>query len=526
MAHATQRFFGNSHPSSSRASHSGGETKGASPSTAAAVIGPERLLETVSRHVAILVTDSRGVLVQLNELVPRLTGYPREALLGQSYGILLAGENRVGIEAALWRALAAGRVWKGELKQRTRQGEAYWVEVTAVPLAGAPGEGDYYVFIQSEITSFKQVEAALQASEDRHRALLEQANDAILLVDMDGWLVAANRRAEEITGYAKEELLDMHMQQLVPEGFRHRLLDLHQEVLEKRRDAFHGGLLLRKDERVVPVDLSCAVIESGGQRVIQSILHDVTERRRMEAELIRARIGAERANRAKSEFISRISHELRTPLNAILGFAQLLESDRETPLAESHREGVVQILNAGWHLLELIDDILSLSSIESGGLRVEPAPVALAELLQECRELLEPLAKERNVTLALMPVREDLLILADRMRLKEILLNLGSNAIKYNKINGCVSYSVVAEAEKIRINVSDTGIGIRPEKMQHLFEPFERLGQEDGNIQGSGLGLVIARRLTELMGGHLGVWSEFGVGSTFWVDLPRMAEEC
>ena len=519
MAHATRRHFGNHLPDFSRTHRA----KGKGSETTAAVVDPERLLDAVSRHAAICVTDSRGILLQVDEGMFRLTGYTPDELLGRSYGALVFDEDGKRFERTLWRTLAAGRSWTGPLRLRSRQREELWVELSATPVDGVGGE-ECHVFVHTDITSFKRVEAALQASEDRHRGLLEQANDAILLVDMDGWVVAVNRRAEEITGYSREELLNLHMQQLVPEGLRHRLLDLHQEVLEKRRDSFRGGVLLRKDDKTVPVDLSCAVIESGGQRVIQSILHDITERKKMEAELIRARVSAERANRAKSEFISRISHELRTPLNAILGFAQLLESDQELPLAEPHREEVRQILNAGWHLLELIDDILSLSSIESGGLRVAPVPVPVAALLQECRDLLEPLAKERNVTLALMPVPDDLLLLADRTRLKEVLLNLGSNAIKYNKINGCVSYSVVVEAEKVRINVSDTGIGIRPEKMQHLFEPFERLGQEDGNVHGSGLGLVIARRLTELMGGQLGVWSEFGVGSTFWVDLPRVVE--
>ena len=524
MAHATQPLPENDRPSSSsiRGVRSAAAEK--RPPTLSTVLAPERLLEAVSQHIAVCVTDSQGILLQVDERISQLSGYRVDELLGKSYGLLLSGGEMEQSNRAFWQSLAAGRSWKGELKLKNRQGEEFWIELTATPIVGDSGAVMFYVFSQTDITSFKQVEAALQNSEDRHRALMEQANEAILLVDMDGWLVAANRRAEEVTGYPRDELLNLHMQQLVPENFRHRLLDLHQEVLEKRRDAFRGGMLLRKDDRLVPVDLSCAVIESGGQRVIQSILHDITERKKLEAELIRARVVAERANRAKSVFISRISHELRTPLNAILGFAQLLESDEEIPLADRHREEVSQILNAGWHLLELIDDILSLSSIESGGLRVELAPVPVAELLRECRDLLDPLARERNVTLALMPVSENLVLVADRVRLKEVLLNLGTNAIKYNKINGCVSFSVVAETERVRINVSDTGIGIRPEKMQHLFEPFERLGQEDGNIHGSGLGLVIARRLAELMDGNLGVWSEFGVGSTFWIDLPRARE--
>ncbi|HHL45809.1 MAG TPA: PAS domain S-box protein [Gammaproteobacteria bacterium] len=480
------------------------------------------LIDAVSQHAAVCVTDREGRLFYVNEKLCAISGYCAEELLGQNYRLFLSNEYSEAFHEQLWQTLADGQIWRGELKQITRHEMDFWVDATATPFAEGAGGPGLYVFVQTDITSFKQTEAALQTSEEKHRALLEQANDAIVLVDMDGWLVAANRRAEKLTGYVREELVNMHMQQLVPECVRSELLDLHQDVLEKKCDSFHGGVVLRKDGGVLPVDLSCAVVESGGQRVIQSILRDITSRKMMETELIRARIAAERANRAKTEFMSRISHELRTPLNAILGFGQLMQTDETEPLADSHREGINQILNAGWHLLELIEDVLNFSQIETGSLRVELCAVSARDVLQECRDLLEPLAAERNITLELMPVAEHIMLLADRVRLKEILLNLGSNAIKYNKINGCVSFSALVESGKVRINVSDTGIGIRPEKMRQLFEPFERLGQEDSAIQGSGLGLVIAKRLTELMGGNLGVWSEAGVGSTFWVDLKLM----
>ncbi len=483
--------------------------------------GYELLLDAVSQHAMVYVTDREGRLCYVNQKLCTVSGYGAEDLLGKSYRQLLSSDYSQAFREQLWQTLFAGQIWRGELKQITCHEREFWVDTTVTPSDG----GDLYIFVQTEITSFKQTEAALQLSEEKHRALLEQANDAILLVDMDGWLIAANRRAEGLTGYPREELVNMHMQQLVPEKVRPELLDLHQDVLEKRCDSFHGGVVLRKDGGALPVDVSCAVIESGGRRVIQSILRDITSRKMMETELIRARIAAERANRAKTEFISRISHELRTPLNAILGFGQLMQTDEMVPLADPHREGINQILNAGWHLLELIEDILNFSQIETGSLRVEPGAVSASSVLQECRDLLEPLAGERNVTLELMPVPEHIMLLADRVRLKEILLNLGSNAIKYNKINGCVSFSAVVESGKVRINVSDTGIGIRPEKIRQLFEPFERLGQEDSSIQGSGLGLVIAKRLAELMGGNLGVWSEPGVGSTFWIDLKLLEKQ-
>ena len=487
-------------------------------------VSRQSLLDAVSQHAIICITDPSGNILFANEKMCLVSAYRMEQLLGDNYRMLLPEMYSDSFWNQLRDALSRDGVWRGEIHQITRHNTDYWVDVTVTPVTGEPGGTGLYFFVQSEITSFKQVEIALQRSEKKHRALLEQANDAILLTDMDGWLITANRRAEKLTGYAREELVNMPVQQLVPETVRPKVLELHQAVLKNKVDSFRGGVILRKDGRVLPVEFSCAVVEFGGQRVIQSILRDITGRKAMETELIRARISAERANRAKTEFISRISHELRTPLNAILGFAQLMQTDEAAPLSGSHREGVDQILNAGWHLLELIDDVLDFSQIETGSLRVESCPVSAREILQECRALLEPLARERNVTLELMPVAEDIVLLADRVRLKEVLLNLGSNAIKYNKINGCVSFSALVESGKVRINVSDTGIGIFPGKLRQLFEPFDRLGKEDSAIQGSGLGLAIAKRLTDLMGGTLGVWSEPGVGSTFWIDL-RLLEE-
>ncbi len=487
-------------------------------------VSRQSLLDAVSQHAIICITDPSGNILFANEKMCLVSAYRMEQLLGGNYRMLLPETYSDSFWNQLRDALSRDGVWRGEIHQITRHNTDYWVDVTVTPVTGEPGGTGLYFFVQSEITSFKQVEIALQRSEKKHRALLEQANDAILLTDMDGWLITANRRAEKLTGYAREELVNMPVQQLVPETVRPKVLELHQAVLKNKVDSFRGGVILRKDGRVLPVEFSCAVVEFGGQRVIQSILRDITGRKAMETELIRARISAERANRAKTEFISRISHELRTPLNAILGFAQLMQTDEAAPLSGSHREGVDQILNAGWHLLELIDDVLDFSQIETGSLRVESCPVSAREILQECRALLEPLARERNVTLELMPVAEDIVLLADRVRLKEVLLNLGSNAIKYNKINGCVSFSALVESGKVRINVSDTGIGIFPGKLRQLFEPFDRLGKEDSAIQGSGLGLAIAKRLTDLMGGTLGVWSEPGVGSTFWIDLKLLEE--
>jgi signal transduction histidine kinase/CheY-like chemotaxis protein len=262
---------------------------------------------------------------------------------------------------------------------------------------------------------------------------------------------------------------------------------------------------------------------------------DNTARKRVEAErtllyealqiknteLEHAKSVAEKANLAKSDFLSSMSHELRTPLNAILGFAQLLEAGSPSPTA-SQLVRLHQIIKGGWYLLELINEILDLALIESGKLSLSQEPISLFDVMLECQAMIEPQALQRNIRLSFLPFDNSLFAHADRTRVKQVLFNLLSNAIKYNRQRGQVEVKCTTNgADRIRISIKDEGAGLPPEKLAQLFQPFNRLGQEIGTEEGTGIGLVVTKQLVELMGGSLGVESNVGVGSEFWIELIR-----
>lgn len=270
------------------------------------------------------------------------------------------------------------------------------------------------------------------------------------------------------------------------------------------------------------------------------IIRDISERKESEKELKHAyskledRISerteelwqsknlAEQSNHAKSEFLSRMSHELRTPMNAILGFAQLMHESTKEPLPKTHRNRTKQILKAGNHLLELIDEILNLSSIEAGKITISLEPVCIADLVEEVFTIVHPLSQNFNIDLIDQTTfTKKVYVLADKIRLKQVLLNLLSNGIKYNRKGGSVTLSSqLEEGSKFRINVSDTGMGISEEKLDQLFDPFNRLGAEHGEVEGTGIGMTISKKLMEVMNGSIGVESIVGEGSTFYIQLP------
>jgi signal transduction histidine kinase/ActR/RegA family two-component response regulator len=281
---------------------------------------------------------------------------------------------------------------------------------------------------------------------------------------------------------------------------------------------------IRKDGSRFPARVSITALRDAGEVIGYLLIgSDDSARRRVEVERNEAMAAAEKANRAKSDFISGVSHELRTPLNAILGFAQLMDSGTPAP-TPAQKRNLDQILKAGWYLLELINEILDLALIESGKVTLSPESLSLAEVMLECRGMIEPQARNRGVAMTFPAFEVPNFVKADRTRLKQVLINLLFNAIKYNRPGGVLDVSCAAGTPgSIRISIRDSGAGLTPEQLAQLFQPFNRLGRESGTEEGSGIGLVVTKRLVLLMGGAIGADSSVGVGSVFWIELPLTA---
>ena len=381
--------------------------------------------------------------------------------------------------------------------------------------------------LQAEVHEREAAESALRESEQRFRNILNNVPIGVIYTDLRGNVKQANPRFCELTGYTAEELLHMSLSDYThPEDMLQDVELMAQLVRgeipmyrrHKRYIARHGATVW------VQATVSLLRDANARPRSIVGVVEDITEHLRLE-EAERAREAAEASNRAKSEFLSRMSHELRTPLNAMLGFAQLLELDPRHPLTDAQRPWVTQIQQAGWHLLEMINDVLDLSRIESGNLRLQIETLNLTELLDATIAMVEGEAHGRRIAISQALAPGTATVLGDSTRVKQILTNLLSNAVKYNIEGGRIHItSRLIGIDAVETVVTDTGLGMTSEQLAELFQPFNRLGRERSVQQGTGIGLVISQRLAELMGGSLRAHSVAGEGSAFILTLPCSAD--
>jgi len=525
-----------------------------------------------SANFSSIATDAKGVIQIFNVGAERMLGFtaaevtnkitpadisdPQELIArAMALSVELATPITPGFEALVFKA-SRGIEDIYELTYIRKDGSRFPAVVSVTALRDAQDLIIGYLLIGTDNTARKQAEEALLKAGALQSAIFNSANFSSIATDAKGVIQIFNVGAERMLGYtaaevvnkitpadisdsqeliARAKALSVELATPITPGFEALVFKASREI-----EDIYELTYIRKDGSRFGAVVSVTALRDAQDMIIGYLLigTDNTARQLVEAERTRldqalqdknaelesAKFVAEKANLAKSDFLSSMSHELRTPLSAILGFAQLMESGSPAPTA-SQKRSIDQILQGGWYLLELINEILDLALIESGRLSLSLEPISLAEVLRECQDMIEPQAQKRGVNVAFPQFDIPYFVQADRTRVKQVFINLLSNAIKYNKVDGSVVVDHLTSAPgRVRIRVKDSGEGLSADRMTQLFQPFNRLGQEASGEQGTGIGLVTTKRLIELMGGSIGAESTVGTGSVFWVELNLSTE--
>jgi PAS domain S-box-containing protein len=507
-----------------------------------------------SANFSSIATDAKGVIQIFNVGAERMLGYTAAEVMDTITPADISDPQEViarakvlsreldtvitpGFEALVFKA-SRGIEDIYELTYIRKDGSRFPAIVSVTALRDAQNAIIGYLLIGTDNTARKQVEAEQKRLDQRlrdqqfyTRSLIESNIDALMTTDPSGIITDVNKEMEALTGCTRDELIGAPFKNYFTDPERAEAgINL---VLSEKKVTNYELTARARDGKETVVSYNATLFYDRDRRLqgVFAAARDVTERKRLDevlheknVELESAKSVAEKANLAKSDFLSSMSHELRSPLNAILGFAQLMESDAPPP-SLSQKESISQILHAGWYLLELINEILDLAMIESGKLSMSLEPVSLSEVMLECQAMIEPLAQRRGIHMTFPTFDQPYSVRADRTRIKQVLINLLTNAIKYNQVGGSVVVDCDGSTtpENVRVTVTDTGAGLTPDKVSQLFQPFNRLGQEGNSEEGTGIGLVVSKRLVELMDGVIGVESTVGMGSVFWVELMSTA---
>ena len=488
-----------------------------------------RLLVESVQDYAIFVLDRTGHILTWNPGAERLKGYAPAEIIGQHFSVFYpdAEVQRGHPEYELRVAAAEGR-YEEEGWRLRKDGSRFWASVLITALRSEDGVVLGFAKVTRDLTARMLAEEELRRSEERFRLLVQSVKDyGIFMLSPDGTIAGWNEGAERIKGYQAQEIIGRHFSVFYPpEDLEWDKPGMELEVAAREGRFEDEGWRLKKDGTRFWANVVITALRNDAGELIgyAKVTRDLTDRRAAELKAIedaRKVAEAEAANRAKSEFLAAMSHELRTPLNAIGGYTDLLNYGIHGPVTDAQRGALERIRRGQQHLLALINDLLNFSKVEAGRITYDLAPVRLADVTESVQPLVEPQANNGGIEMTWEAGEPDLLALADRPRLEQILLNLLTNAIKYTPAGGSVAVRRFRKDGQAVLEVADTGIGIAPEHTKSIFEPFTQIGRSlTSSHEGTGLGLSISRDLARGMNGELTVRSVVGEGSTFTLTLP------
>ncbi|EDN70036.1 signal transduction histidine kinase [Beggiatoa sp. PS] len=471
----------------------------------------------------IVITDLDGKIEFVNPTFSIKTGYSYEEAIGKNPRILKSGKHPIEFYENLWATITQGNVWQGELLNKRKNGDLFWEFATISVLKDRTGQKTHFLAIKEDITERKKAEEALRT----YQFVVDHASIQIFWVSQEGEFYYVNEAACRTLGYSKQKLLSMTVTDINPD-ISSETWDIHWQKLLQTQKIQTESHHQNQAGNIYPIELNANYLEFQGKAFSISFVQDISERKRAEKALLEAKEVAESANQAKSTFLASMSHELRTPLNGILGYTQIFNHDKS--LTEKQQEGIQIIQRSGEHLLTLINDILDLSKIESGKLELMPTDFRFSNFLKDIADLFRMRAEQKNVEFIYEPLSQlPTAVYADEKRLRQVLLNLLSNAVKFTQ-EGQVSFKVIYQSvpapsteenkNTIRFEVEDAGQGIAPDDLERIFLPFQQVGDQSEQVEGTGLGLPISKKLVEMMAGQLQMQSMLGVGSIFWFEIP------
>ena len=501
----------------------------------------QRLQYALDQHAIVSTTDVTGRITFVNDRFCQISGYTRDELLGQNHRILKSGVHPPEVYADMWRTVANGGTWNGEVCNRNKAGGFYWVQATITPFMNERGKPEEYISIRTEITAQKDLEKVAQRHESWLRTILDNLGEGVYTLDMQGRIVYLNAEGERLIGWRMEDLAGKGLHDIIhhhrPDGtvLPASECPIHLAMREHRVYRSSDEVFFHKDGNAVPVKVTGAPLSLNGEwQGSVAVFSDMREERQLQQHLLDAKNAAEDAARLKGEFLSTMSHEIRTPLNGVIGMTELL---LDTTLDGEQTEFALTIKTSADALMATINDVLDYSKIESGSLELEHTDFSLRQTLESSLDVLAARSQEKDLTLAsyIAPEVPDYLI-GDPTRIRQILLNFLSNAIKFSEHGEVVASARLGEkpgilpgspCTEVKLTVQDRGIGLSGTQIAGLFQPFSQADNSTTRkYGGTGLGLSICKRLVEAMGGEIGVDSVPGQGSSFWVNIPlEVAQE-